>query len=179
MIPKIFTAGDTLEFTEYVSDYAPEDGWALSYVLVNALNVYTVSSSDNGDSNHLVAETAANTAAWVAGEYRWQSYVTKGAERYTVARGSVTIKPNFADGAIDARSHVEKVLSDLEALLEGKAGVDVVDYTINGRQIAKASPEQLLIWRDKYKIELARLNKEADLQAGIKSSNKVYTRLKV
>lgn len=179
MIPKEFTAGDTLSFTESVEDYLPEDGWALSYVLVNALGTETVTSSDNGDSTHLVAETAANTASWTAGDYRWQSYVTKALERYTVSRGSITIKPNFATGAVDARSHVKKTLDAIESLLEGKAGKDVDSYSIHGRSLSKMSITELLEWRDKYVRELAQLEKEADLESGIANSNKVYVRLTV
>jgi len=179
MLPKQITAGDTISFTESVSGYAPEDGWALSYTLVTATKKIEITSSDNGDGLHLVAETAANTALYAPDDYNWQSYVTKAAERFSVATGAVTIKPNFAGSARDARSHVKKTLDAIESLIEGKAGKDVDSYSIQGRSLSKMNITELLEWRDKYKRELAQLEKEADLAAGIGSSNKVYTRLVV
>ena len=179
MIPKIITAGDTLSFTESVSDYLPEDGWSLSYVLASATVRVTISSTDNGDSTYLVSETAANTAAYAPDKYRWQSYVTKGVERFSVSSGTVTIKPNFAVGTIDHRVHVKKTLDAIESLIEGKAGKDVDSYSIHGRSLSKMNITELLEWRDKYKRELKELEKSADLEEGIATSSKVYTRLVV
>ncbi len=180
MIPRNFTVGDTLSFTEYVGDYLPDDGWVLSYQLVDGSHQHTITGSDNGDGDHLVAATAATTSAWVAGDYNWQSYVTKADERHSIAGGLFTLKPNFAAGSVDARSHVKKVLDAIESLLEGKAGKDVDSYSIHGRSLSRMNVTELLTWRDKYKRELAQIEKEIDLAAGIKSgSNKIYARLYV
>lgn len=179
MLPKIITAGDTLSFTESVSDYLPEDGWALAYTLASATVRIEITSTDNSDSTYLVAETAANTANYTPDSYRWQSYVTKGTERFSVLSGTVTIKPNFASGTVDYRSHVKKTLDAIESLIEGKAGKDVDSYSIQGRSLSKMNITELLEWRDKYKRELKQLEKEADLAVGIETSNKVYTRLVV
>ncbi len=179
MIPKIITAGDTLEFEEVVSDYGPDDGWVLSYVLASGETRITISSSDNGNNDYLVAETAAITATYSPDKYRWQSYVTKTTERYSVSSGTVEIKPNFAGGAVDNRTHVKKTLDALESLILGKTVKDVDSYSIHGRSLSSYNITELLEWRDKYKRELEALEKAADLAAGISSSNKVYTRLNV
>ncbi len=179
MIPKYITAGDTLEFEEVVSDYGPDDGWALSYVLAAGVNRITITSADNGDNDYLVTETAANTAKYSPDKYRWQSYVTKGAERHSVSSGVVTIKPNFAGGAVDNRGHVESTLAAVEALLQNKPVKDVESYSIHGRSLSSYSFTELLTFRDKYKRELKEIEKAADLEAGIANSSKVYTRLAV
>ena len=51
------------------------------------------------------------------------------------------------------KSHVQKTLEALEALIEGKATKDQQSYSINGRTITKMPITDLLKWRDKYKAE--------------------------
>ena len=45
------------------------------------------------------------------------------------------------------------MLDKIESLLEGKADNDVASYSIQGRSLAKLSPQELIDWRSYYKAE--------------------------
>lgn len=174
--PEKFTLGDTLKFTKSLPDYLPADGWVLSYEFVTSANAYSVTGSDNGDGLHLVTATAATTAAWVAGTYSYQAYVTSGSERFRVSVGTMEFLTNFAAGAYDARSHVKKVLEALEALLEGKASKDQANYAIGGRSLSRMSPELLIFWKNHYSMLYDKELAAERAARGLGSGNKVRVR---
>lgn len=170
--PLAFTAGDTIAWSKSFADYKASAGWALTYVLATADTSITLTAASAGDG-FLITETAATTADWPAGAYTWHAYVTKGAERYTVGYGSLTLHPNYAihSSGYDARSHVKKVLDALEAMLENKATQDQLSYSIgtgnSSRTLARLSPEQVLVWYDKYKILYSNEQKAERIAKGL------------
>lgn len=185
--PKKLTAGDTLTFTKSISDYAPADGWTLSYALVADGELISFSGSDNGDGTHLISVAASTTASWVAATYKWQSYVTKASERFNVGSGTITIEPNYAaqGSGLDARSHVKKVLDALEATIEGKATTDQLSYSISfgdsgaSRSVSKMSFGELIEARRHYKNEYQRLVRQERLARGLDSGRTIHIRMGV
>ncbi len=176
--PTQVTAGDTIQWKKTVADYPASEGWTLSYALLNASNKITISTSASG-SDHSVTVAAATSASWVAGTYQWQSYVTNGSgERHNVGAGTVTILPNFASKtASDQRSWVKRTLDNVEAVIENRATVDQMAYTIEGRSLQRMAIAELLTFRDRfaamYKQELAAEN----LGNGLSGKNRIYVRL--
>lgn len=174
-MPAAFTAGDSLSFVDSLADYSAADGWALSYVLTNGSNTYTVASSASGTDHQVAAATTA-TVAWVPGPYRWQAYVTKGSDRHTVGRGRIEIRPDFLSSAADPLTHVERTLAALEAMLEGRASQDQQTLTLNGRSLTRMPIEELLRWRDKYRAEAKRLRQAERIAQGLGSGNRILVR---
>ncbi len=160
-LPAEIHAGDTLKFTDSVAEYPPGDGWVLTYSLVNATTRYTISAVD-----HAFDVPTATTAAWTAGDYQWVAFVVSGSERFTVGTGRITVRPNVLLAPADGRTHVEKVLSALEALLEGRAGRDHMAVTINGRAITRMPITDLIRWRDQYRAELRRIQQAERIARG-------------
>jgi hypothetical protein len=170
------TAGDTLAFTETVADYPASAGWTLTYRLVPRATggaAITFSASASGDA-YAVSVAAATTATWAAGDYGWSSYVSKGLERYSVGGGQVEIFPDPATVAVgtDRRSHAQKMLDAIEAVLQGRATSSQAEYRIGERQLKHIEPDVLEAWRDKYRREVQRELREA---LGIRS-NDVFVR---
>jgi len=93
--PPFLTAGDTWTWTRSFPDYPASSGWELSYALTSSTAQVAITASASGD-DHLVSVAAAITAAYTAGDYSWQAYVTLDAERYMVDSGRVTVRPNLA-----------------------------------------------------------------------------------
>ena len=157
-VPAQFTSGDTVAWQISLSDYPASAGWVLHYVLLNALQKITIDAASSGD-DHLVTIPSATSSAYSAGEYRWQAYVTKAAERFTVATGNLTVLQGFADlgAGVDTRSHVKKTLEAIESWLESKNPA-VAEYEIAGRRMRYIGIGDLLKLRDRYKQELAREN---------------------
>lgn len=162
--PDAITAGDTLQFTHTDDEYTI-DSWSLAYNLLNASNFYSFcASSPSTGYDFSVSLAASLTSTWVAGIYRWVARMTNGStlEQHTVSQGILEIVPNWATltSGYDYRSHVKKTLDALEATILGKASSDQLAYTIAGRSLQRMRPEELLLWRDKYRAEY-----EAELKA--------------
>ena len=144
-IPDEITAGDAVAWRFYSVYFPADDGWAVSYALVNAAGQLTIDAGADGQS-HLVDLAAADTLAWPPGEYRWQSYAAKGAERYTLDDGAITIKANFAaqTTGYDARPHNYIVRDALQAVIENRATEAQSSMSIAGRTISEMSHNELI-----------------------------------
>jgi hypothetical protein len=156
MIKKLI-AGDSLSLLDSVENCPASDGWLLKTRLVpvvagSAINL----TSTAQDDQFLTSASSTTTAAWVAGIYSYSVWVEKGTERITVEQGRIEILPNAASATVatDTRSHIEKTLAAIEAVLEGRASQDVQEYTIGDRQLKHIPLNELLVWRDKYKAQL-------------------------
>lgn len=162
--PSLVTAGDTIQWARQdLSDYLPADGWALSYVLINSAAKITIAATTSG-TGYAVTVSAATSAAYTAGVYSWQAYVTNSgtSQRVKVDSGHIEILPNFAAlSTYDARTHAKKVLDAIEAVIEGRASVDQESYAIMGRQLRRTPMADLLKLRDRYRtLYLAEVNAE-------------------
>lgn len=144
-IPKEITAGDAIAWRFYSAYFPASDSWVVTYALVNAAGRIVITAGADGQG-HLVDLAAADTAAWTAGEYRWQSYATKGTERYTLDSGTVEILPNFAvqSSGYDARPHIYIVKDALEAVIEDRATEAQSSMSIGGRTISEFSHGELM-----------------------------------
>lgn len=144
-IPKEITAGDAVAWRFSSDQFPATDGWEVSFALVNAAGRIMVTAGADGAA-HLVDLDAATTAAWAAGDYRWQSYATKGAERYTLDEGGISILPNFAaqSTGYDARHHLYKVRDALKAVVEERATEAQSSMSVGGRTISELSHSELM-----------------------------------
>lgn len=156
--PTEIVAGDTVVWVRSFSDYPATSGWSLSYVLRNSTTKQEIDAAPDG-SGFQVALDAATTASWNPGLYEWRAYISKDAERYTVAAGSLTVRPNFAgDGQVDPRTPNQRDLDAISAVLSGRASSDVQEYTVGGRQLKKMTIAELLKLQQVYAYRVAREN---------------------
>jgi hypothetical protein len=171
------TAGDTVSWEKSLSDYPANSGWVLTYTLINATTKISITATASGAA-HLVNVAAATTAAWAAGAYRWASYATKGAERYTVQTGDITIAPNWAAASTaDTRSSAKKALEAVNLALESYgAKAYLQSYDIAGRKQQFASPGDFLAFRSKLMAEVAREDNATRLAAGLAPKNQLSVR---
>jgi len=175
--PSEIVAGDTLKFKKSLSDY-PATAWILTYYLLKSGTQITFSGTADG-TDHLINVTNITTAAWVAGIYKYESYISKTGERYKISSGTIEVKPNLATqtSGYDTRSHVKKVLDAIESLLEGKASRDAINITINGQSISKLTPQEVREWRNEYRSQYqAELEKE-NIKNGKPSRRRILTKL--
>ena len=156
IIPDNITAGLTLDLRATLPAYpAPE--WALS-VIMRGPQAIDLTGTADGDA-HLVQVDAATTAAWAAGSYWFSVRVTDGTAVYQVDEGTTTVDQDLAaiSGEYDGRGHVERVLSAIEAVIEGRATKDQQRYKINNRELERTPIGDLLQLRSQYQTELRRL----------------------
>jgi hypothetical protein len=166
----------TLEYT----DIKASEGWALKWTAVGKLGIYSIAAAadpDNADDFKFTA-TAAATAAYVAGDYKWQITATKNPIRYTIADGAVRLLDNIAGRAVayDNRSHAKKVLDAIEAVIEGRATQDQASYQIGGRSLTKTPIPDLMKLRALYKSEYGDEQALASVDAGQGTGRKILVR---
>ena len=175
-------AGDTLDFVTTLPDYPASGGYTLKYRLHprasgSAIDITCTASGDD----HRCGAAASVTALWVAGEYSWSCWVEKGAERYSGTaypwRGECTILPNPATTAVyDARSPARIALDAINAFLSGSTDLSVRRYSIQGRELERWAPGELLVLRDALKAEAWREDAAAQIEAGGGNPRRVYVR---
>lgn len=176
-VPAVFVKGDTVKFNITDSDYPASEG-ALGFFFVNADGSFTETTSTADGDTHNIVISATDSGLVTAGTFSYQGRYTHTAtsEETTIREGTTTVKPEFTDTAYDNRSTVKTTLDALEATIQGKASGDQASMSIAGRSIARYSPEELLVWLDKYKRMYQDELAEEALAAGMANPRKVRIR---
>jgi hypothetical protein len=172
--PPRLHAGDTAKWLKALPDYPASDGWVLSYALVNSLRRISFSASASADE-HLVNVPAATTALWVAGSYSWRAQVTLASDVFTVAGGSIQVVPAF-NTATDGRSAARRMLDAVQAALEGRAVSGVNDLVIGGRSVKYMPVPDLLVLRDRLRLDVAREEAAGRAEQGLAPRGRVVVR---
>ena len=138
------------DFTDY-----PSSAYTLKYSFrldgAGATEIQ-ITASANGTA-FKIEVGASTTANYTAGNYQWQSYLTRNSdsERITIDSGYIEVRPNRDLATTDPRSHYKIVLDAVEAVLEKRATKDQEAYSINGRSLTRTSIEELMKLRDTYR----------------------------
>jgi hypothetical protein len=150
--PTEIVAGDTVRWTKDLASYPPADGWVLHYrILCAAFNkeISDIGASGVFDVTFAPTDTAAAVADTQARLIGW--VVNGSSETHTIFDGWVQVLANLRTAtATSARSHAEKMLAAIEAVLEGRATTDIEAYTIGGRSVTKMKADELTKWRGLY-----------------------------
>lgn len=146
--------------------------------LRGGLNPEMSVTATNSGGVFLVSLSNAVTAAAVPGSYYWQAEIERKSDnaRILVATGQWTVLPDLDQTGADPRSHAEIMLDKIQSLLEGRADKDVTSYSINGRSIAKMSVTDLLTWRDYYRKEVAKEQRDSAIAQGKPTKTTVKVR---
>lgn len=176
--PLEVTLGDTVQWTKALGDYLATAGWVLSYVLINSTHKITITGTSSGD-DHVIGVPAATSAAWTAGTYSWQAYVTNGAERHTVGIGSIVVRPNLtASATYDNRTPARKALDAIDSALAANGGrAHLESFQIGDRMQKFRSMSDLLAARSRLQAEVAREENAQRLRAGLAPRNTLYVRM--
>jgi hypothetical protein len=144
-VPAYIYAKTSAEWEENLSEY-PASSYSLHFNFRNASSDFQITATADGDI-HSIVLTATSTTNWTAGTYQYVAYVqnlTDATERHFIGRGIIEIRADpTADSALDYRSHYEKMVTALKAVLEGRAAKDYDAITIAGRSITMMSLKEL------------------------------------
>lgn len=179
--PSTIIAGDftTWKRTDLGTDYPPAS-YSLSYKarLEGAGTTAVSITATTSGSDYLVALASATTAAYTAGVYHWQAYITRSSDgaRITIDEGTFTVEANRSTATTDPRSHAKIVLDAIEATIEGRASQDQMGYTIQGRTLQRTPLADLLLLRDRYRAEVKREQDAERLANGLPSRRRILTR---
>jgi hypothetical protein len=181
--PAAFIAGDfvTWKRTDLGTDYPPAS-YALSYkarLEGTGSTVISITASESG-STYLVELSSVTTAAYTAGVYHWQAYITRTSDsaRITLDEGTFTVEANRSTATTDPRSSAKIILDSIEAVIRNRATQDQMAYTIQGRSLSRTPIADLLLLRDRFKAEYQRELDAERLANGLPSRRKILTRFK-
>lgn len=176
-VPPTVRQGDTIRWTRAFADYPASAGWQLSYTLVSATARITINATADGDGFDITVP-ASTSAGWGGADYTWQEVVSNGTERYTLGTGSITVQADLTagTGGVDLRTHAQKVLAAIEAVIEGQAGAPEAETQVEGRALKYWPYADLLLLRDRYLREVAAQKAAERAAAGLGSSRIVRVR---
>ena len=178
--PDKIVAGDTVTWRRSFTTYKASLGWSLNYSIRGVVGAAADFVSAPVADDHEVVLTAAVTAAWPAGKYFLQGYAlhTAMGERHTIYNGFLTIQPNLATVPADQdlRSHAQKCVDAIQAVLEGRATSDILESEIEGTKLNRIPVKDLLLFRDRYLTEVQSQDRQARVRAGKATGRNILTR---
>ena len=132
----------------------PAPDWSLTLYLRGPQAIDITAQPDG--ATHVFDVDAATTADWLAGRYWYTLRAARDGEVIQVDEGDLRVIPDLAalTDPHDGRTHAEKVLAAIEAVIEGRATIDQQSYQINNRQLARTPIPDLLLLRGKYREEV-------------------------
>jgi hypothetical protein len=156
--PTVVRAGDTWKWRKNAGDHTPAAGWMLKYAFHNmgsasASNTRLLKTATaNADNvNWDVNVLASDTAPLLPGNWKWQAFVEKGTERYTIDVGTLFVEPDLnAAAAGSQQSQNEKMLTAIQSVLSGRATNDIESYQIAGRAVNKIPIAELVKLENMY-----------------------------
>jgi hypothetical protein len=174
--PSSAYAGDTWKWRrEDLTDY-PATAWTLTYYLTRAAASATIVAVADG-SYFSVTVAKAVTALISAGKYFWAAFVSDATERFQVDQGTIEVLPDIAaSAALDRRTHARKVLEAIEAVLESRATVDQMGYTIAGRRLDRMPIADLLTLRGHYRDECDTEDQAERIANGLGNPKRILVR---
>jgi hypothetical protein len=177
--PVAITAGDTISFTKSLSDYPASEGWSLKYTLRGGAEAIEFTSTASGD-DHVLLVAADITALWLPADYSLSGFAEKDDERYAIYIAGITVSANTESAdAVEQTTHAQRMVKKLEAVMEGKAGDDILDSEVEGTVIKRMPHQDVFRLLQKY-----RRMRESEIAAerirnGQSSGRKIVTRLSV
>lgn len=157
--------GETVKWSISDPDYSPADGWALKEYLRgpgSGLNLTEADCIAVDGSAWLITIPAHDTGDPLppatdqlgAGDYYWERWVEKGAEKYRRASGKTIVKQSLASVATnstyDGRSEVKQTLDAIRAAIARVATQAQLERTIAGTTIRFMSIDDLEKAEAKY-----------------------------
>ena len=180
-VPRSIVIGDLVQFklTQFSTDY-PNTSHSMTFMARSGTGAnveFSIAASNSGD-DYLFSASSAATSAFVAGLYHYQIEIleTSSNNRLILDQGELDVTVDLDVNAVDPRTHAEKMLQKIEAVLENRADADVSSYSIAGRSLTKMSPEELLTWRDNYRREVKAYRRKLDVKHGRKTSSSILMR---
>jgi len=154
--PSVIPAGDTVVWTTSLADYLPSS-WTLSYAfrLEDGSALLNVTGAASG-TDYALTIPAASSTTMTPGTWLWQSYVTMGAERYSIASGVTTVTPNFANVNYSADLRSSAKIAYDHAIAAWNTFAVSKSVTLNGRTYTARDTSDLVLYVDRCRADYQR-----------------------
>ncbi|WP_180183698.1 hypothetical protein [Acinetobacter sp. YH01020] len=157
LFPSHIKAGTTFKLKLNLTAY-PASDWTI-YAYLRGASAIDLQATVQGNM-HAFNIPADITKDYKAGHYGFSLRAVNSAtgEVEELESGALEIQADLAsisDNA-DLRSHAQKTLAALEAVIEGRASLDQERYRINNRELYRTPIETLIKLRSQYRAEVNR-----------------------
>lgn len=162
ILPNTISAGLTFRKLVTLTAYPADHGWGL-HVYLRGKSTIDLASTVSGNQ-HVISVPASETANWTPGDY---GFVIRAVHDITgdvheVESGTLTILPDMATTDVtEFRSHAQRTLDAIEAVIENRATIDQERYRINNRELYRTPMADLLKLRSTYRMEVQRERQKA------------------
>lgn len=154
--PSTLTAGATWRWECSDDGFPPSEGWTRTASFVG-VESFTLEATVVADRFRF--DEAASATDRTPGRYQVIEQVAKDGDRFTVATGWVTVSPDPQNVLGDQRTHDERMLAAIEALLEGRSVDGLESYSIAGRSLQKVPMRELMQYRAIYAERVRRVQR--------------------
>lgn len=179
--PRYFIQGETVQWRKEFDCYDAAGGFSIIYYLRGPSGGIDIGGADDGDG-YIFTITSSQTGALAVGNYSYQAFAIKNAEKFFVAEGNLQIKAGLStipqNQSFDSRTQAEKDLEAVRAMLSGKASKDVQRYTINNRQLDKIPIPDLLALETRFVERVRSERRAAGLKKGRPFLKTILVRMK-
>lgn len=157
--------------TDLASSYPLAD-YSLKYIFYlvsgSTPSNFTIDASESGGEYVF----ATSSTVKPIGDYKWTAVITKtsGSVAAVIDTGYVTV---ISDAI---RSHTKLVLDSLEAVIANRATMDQSSMSIAGRSLSRMSVDELMQFRDRYKMDWLKEVKKARVKNNQGSGNNIKVR---
>lgn len=126
----------------------------------------------------MVSISASVSSTFPAGTCTWRARVTKGSESYTLETGTTEVIADAPTGGagLDTRSAAKRALDAIEAKLAGRAESGVAEYQIDGRAMKYIAIPDLIVLRDRYRMDVAREDAANRAAKGLAPAGRIAVR---
>jgi hypothetical protein len=179
-MPSELFAGDSMRWTQTVSDYPASEGWTLTYTFKDATGIKLEKDATASGDDYLVTITPAETVVFMPGGIGWAAVVENAdrSERRTVGSGYLLVRTNPAEGAgVDPRSIARQALDAIESTMLGASSQaeGTITYA-DGKSIVYRNLKELeghhAFWANKVRQE----EKASRIAQGLDSGNNIRIR---
>lgn len=155
LIPTSLTAGLTLGLVLQPPNH-PAPTWSLVLVL-RGPSAVDITSAPAG-TGHALSASALDTKGWLPGSYSYSLRALAGDDAVELERGQLQVLADLAQtpAGLDARTHAQRTLEAIEAVIEKRATTDQKRYRINNRELERTPIDELLKLRAVYRAEVNR-----------------------
>ncbi len=173
-IPQKINAGDTLIFTDTLTDY-PASLWTMQFSLVTGATPPTITTATADGDNFQVEISAADTAKLASGKYLYAEVVTEIAtsRKYTARTGEIQVLPSLL--AAQQPTAAQTLLAACDTAFLKLAGTTDAEVNFNGQMFRKRDIAALQKIRTQLQAEVSREQQKADSLRGRVQSGRIET----
>lgn len=139
--------GTTISFEFNSANYPASEGYTASVVYRGSTSYYSFNTTNNGSNYKLEVSPSQNNIP--PGKYLILYEFSKSGNIYVEEADWVQVLPS-PKSVTDNRTHEEKVLDAINAVLESRATKEHLSYSIGGRSLALMTFDELIKAKSYY-----------------------------